>query len=263
VDLAFLERIRRYELDVALRELRSLDVPSKGRILEVGAGSGWQSRQLAQAGYSVEAVDLGESNYSNVRVWPITNYDGEHIPFPDNEFDVVFSSNVLEHVHGLDRLQKEMWRVLKPDGVALHIVPSATWRLWTNVTYYPAKTRGLILKFAKRHAGAVGVKAPESAPPTLASILGALLPARHGEIGNALSEMFHFSRFTWAKRLVRAGWQEIRYVPNQLVYSGNDLFGGAIQIERRVWLSRYLGGSCHLFILKKTPYSAVRISPSP
>jgi SAM-dependent methyltransferase len=36
--------------------------------------------------------------------------------FPDSYFDVVFSQNVLEHVHGLEQAWAEMKRVLKPGG---------------------------------------------------------------------------------------------------------------------------------------------------
>lgn len=45
------------------------------------------------------------------------------IQFPDNTFDVVCCSHVLEHVPD-DRLaMQEFWRVLKPDGFAFLLVP--------------------------------------------------------------------------------------------------------------------------------------------
>lgn len=46
------------------------------------------------------------------------------VPFPDDSFDVVVSTSVLEHVMDLPPVMAEIARVLKPSGVALHLYPS-------------------------------------------------------------------------------------------------------------------------------------------
>lgn len=47
----------------------------------------------------------------------------ENIPFGDNEFDIIYSSHVLEHVPN-DRLaMSELYRVLKEDGICFIMVP--------------------------------------------------------------------------------------------------------------------------------------------
>lgn len=43
-------------------------------------------------------------------------YDGKHIPFQAEEFDSVFSSEVIEHVFNIDELFIEINRVLKKGG---------------------------------------------------------------------------------------------------------------------------------------------------
>ena len=50
-----------------------------------------------------------------------------HMPFPDNEFDVVYSGGVNEHFEGAWRRQSfaEMLRICKPEGVVLVHVPNA------------------------------------------------------------------------------------------------------------------------------------------
>lgn len=51
------------------------------------------------------------------------------IDFPDEQFDFIFSNQVLEHVIDIDMVLKEIHRVLKPGGKALHLFPSKdTWR---------------------------------------------------------------------------------------------------------------------------------------
>ncbi len=133
-----LESIRIYELKKVLSIISEEKKKIKDvKILEIGAGTGWQAKKLTENGYTVEAIDLNNSNYLKNRIWPITDYDGEHIPFPDNYFDILFSSSVLEHIPHLEKFQIEMQRVLKPDGIAVHIVPNGNWRFWTSIVHYP------------------------------------------------------------------------------------------------------------------------------
>lgn len=48
-------------------------------------------------------------------------YDGQHLPFADESFDVITSNAVLEHVHDLPFLSKEMYRVAKDHGICYHL----------------------------------------------------------------------------------------------------------------------------------------------
>ena len=116
--LEHLEAIRMQELSTALEH-----IPAGSSILEIGAGTGWQARELERHGHAVSAIDLASSNYRAHLVWPVTEYDGEHIPFPNNSFDIVFSSNVLEHIPHLPEFETEIIRVLKPTGQLLLNVP--------------------------------------------------------------------------------------------------------------------------------------------
>jgi SAM-dependent methyltransferase len=51
----------------------------------------------------------------------LVTYDGSHLPFADESFDVVCSNAVLEHVADLDALSKDMRRVTKGGGVGYHL----------------------------------------------------------------------------------------------------------------------------------------------
>lgn len=106
-----LETIRHYELHRVVKTF-----PRGGKILEIGAGAGWQAGELQKLGYEVSAIDIEESNLINERIYPVINYDGHIIPFEDNYFDIIFSSNVLEHVPHILQFQSEIHRVLKPGG---------------------------------------------------------------------------------------------------------------------------------------------------
>ena len=78
MDLKFLEAIRLCEFEAVLDELRKRQ-PHGARVLEIGAGSGWQARRLAELGYQVQAIDVPQSGYDPHRVWPIQDYDGRRI----------------------------------------------------------------------------------------------------------------------------------------------------------------------------------------
>jgi predicted SAM-dependent methyltransferase len=49
--------------------------------------------------------------------------DITQLSFPDNSFDIIFCSHVLEHIADDHKAMKEVYRVLKPNGFALLQVP--------------------------------------------------------------------------------------------------------------------------------------------
>jgi ubiquinone/menaquinone biosynthesis C-methylase UbiE len=110
-----LEQLRLAELESALAWIR----PSQS-ILEIGAGAGWQARELSQRNHHVEAVDLPASSYAQQRVWKIRDYDGVHLPFADGAFDVVYTSHVLAHVANLHDLLAHAVRVTRPGDTYMY-----------------------------------------------------------------------------------------------------------------------------------------------
>ena len=51
--------------------------------------------------WRLATIDLSSSQYADDQMFPVQAYDGRRIPFADSSFDVVFSSNVLEHIRDL------------------------------------------------------------------------------------------------------------------------------------------------------------------
>ena len=54
--------------------------------------------------------------------------DIQNIPFPENEFGVIFCNHVLEHVDDDIQAMREMYRVMKPGGWGIMLVPVNTHR---------------------------------------------------------------------------------------------------------------------------------------
>src|ERR1017187_5176957 len=128
-----LNRLRSAELESVLRLL-----PHRARILEIGAGTGRQTLDLRSRGYDVAPIEIASSRFSSDRLCEITNYDGRHIPFGDAVSNVVYSSIVLEHVRDVSLMHTEIRRVLRRGGIAIHVLPTHRWRLWTTATAFPA-----------------------------------------------------------------------------------------------------------------------------
>ena len=267
MSLKQLEKIRQFERTSIATPIKAV-APRGARLLDIGAGTGWQAQYFVDEGYDVTAIDMSTSTYAHDRVFPITDYDGRTIPAPDATFDAVYSSNVLEHVGHADAFQREIMRVLKPGGIAVHIVPSGSWRTYSNVAHYP-----YILKRALVHARS-GPEASHLSPSDTARLgttkvetgvsragrlfRRALLPQRDGEVGNALTEIYHFSRWRWRRLFESNGWIIDSHTSNGLFYTGTYLLGTRLSIQARTKLSRLLGGSCHVFVLHPAPQSERR-----
>lgn len=93
----------------------------RGVLLDVGCGGKPYRRYFSVDSYF--GMDIEQSghdhSYSQVDVF----YDGQSIPFPDECFDHVFSSEVFEHVSNLDELIAEINRVTKRGGTLLVTLP--------------------------------------------------------------------------------------------------------------------------------------------
>ncbi|HWD64291.1 MAG TPA: class I SAM-dependent methyltransferase, partial [Solirubrobacteraceae bacterium] len=97
------------------------------RALEIGAGTGYFSLNLRQAGVlrDVTCTDISPGMVSrlaeNARHLGIPGVraaraDAESLPFPDASFDLVLGHAVLHHLPDLERAFAEFHRVLRPGG---------------------------------------------------------------------------------------------------------------------------------------------------
>jgi ubiquinone/menaquinone biosynthesis C-methylase UbiE len=94
------------------------------KVLDVGCGSGYWTRRLADEhectfvgiDASEEAVACARHHHGGARCSYLLS-PAEVLPFEDRSFDKVMSVCALEHFNSDSDALKEMWRVLKPEGV--------------------------------------------------------------------------------------------------------------------------------------------------
>lgn len=106
---------------------------SDARALDLGAGSGGNTRLLAEAGYRAVALEHHPlaADMTHSRGIDVVRGDGHHLPFSDATFDAVLACDVLEHLSRDDEAVAEVHRVLRPGGQFLLTVPADP-RLWSE-----------------------------------------------------------------------------------------------------------------------------------
>ncbi len=99
---------------------------SNGNLLGIGFGGGLELQAAARAGWNVEGIEVSESAVKHARSQGISAFHGElqEAKFPDEHFDVVMASEVLEHVHHPRPLLEEAARVLRPGGLLWATTPN-------------------------------------------------------------------------------------------------------------------------------------------
>jgi SAM-dependent methyltransferase len=90
----------------------------KGRTLDVGCG-----RKPYQKTFFSGASEYIGCDYLSDRSCPDVICSALELTFPDNSFDTVVSTEVLEHVPDPQRALREMFRVVKPGGFVIVSTP--------------------------------------------------------------------------------------------------------------------------------------------
>ena len=84
-------------------------------LLDIGTGSGHIAHFLSKKCRSVTSVNLADERVVK-EDYHFVKTEDEHLPFPDEKFDVVVSNHVVEHVNDQTLHIKEIHRVLKKGG---------------------------------------------------------------------------------------------------------------------------------------------------
>jgi len=95
------------------------------KLLEPGCGRGEHLRLFKDLGLDVFGLDLSPESSKFSPDLEINIFDAESgaIPFPENYFDVIYSKSFLEHIRNPEDFLKEAYRVLKPGGLIISMVP--------------------------------------------------------------------------------------------------------------------------------------------
>ena len=110
------------------------------QILEAGCGQKWML-DLADASYVLTGVDLDQAALETRRTVQRDLHqailgDLRTVQLPENTYDVVYNSFVLEHIRGAEQVLESLVRWLKPGGLLILRVPDpqAVYGAMTRIT---------------------------------------------------------------------------------------------------------------------------------
>jgi SAM-dependent methyltransferase len=97
------------------------------RFLDVGCGAGTILEEAAKQGWDAEGLEMSPPAVEALRKRGFEIFCGtlNEASYPDNHFDVITASEVIEHVENPGEVLREMARILRPNGLLWMTTPHA------------------------------------------------------------------------------------------------------------------------------------------
>lgn len=151
-----IEKYQKIIRDSEWKYLRQ-EITPESKFLDIGCGSGDNIyRAKTELNCQVKGIDpqpgahgVGRFADENEKLNLIDQGFSENLPYLAKEFDIVFSSHVLEHVNDQSQTLQEMKRVLKDDGTLIIGMPTAAMSWISFFSYFLFTTHANILAFVK------------------------------------------------------------------------------------------------------------------
>lgn len=123
------------------------------KVLEIGTGAGYIAHALSKYAKSVDSVDIVDDRRIRTGFKQKIVSD-ETLPYKDEQFDVVITNHVLEHVPDQEKHLAEMTRVLKKGGIIYLASPNKWWLTDPHyklpfISWLPRPVAGGYLRVAK------------------------------------------------------------------------------------------------------------------
>ena len=190
------ERIRQLEWN-AIKKY----IPVGSTFLDVGCGAGYSlMKAYSELECEVQGIDPEPGSHGVGRftadLWkerPIVQGSAEALPFENDTFDVVYSSHVLEHVDSESKALQEMYRVLKPHGVLIIGVPTASMSLIGFLSAFAFTTHISIYHFLR----SIGNK------EFFSRFIQIFIPRSHSypRANYIVYDLFHYKISNWRKKV--------------------------------------------------------------
>ena len=125
------ESMERGHGPVGRQAIELMRVPADARVLDIGCGSGWATRLLAEYAVNgrVTGIDISDEMVRLAResslLFPNVDYQlasAEQLPFADGEFTQAFSMESLYYYANIPAALKEIHRILQTGGIFVTVI---------------------------------------------------------------------------------------------------------------------------------------------
>ena len=100
-------------------------------VLDIGCGEGWQDLYLSSYAKHIHGIDIAKNiveennrKFANVKNMTFYHMSGEQLEFPDTFFDVIISSQSIEHLKDDRKFLEGVRRTLKIGGTFICTTPN-------------------------------------------------------------------------------------------------------------------------------------------
>lgn len=117
----------------AIREIGRINCPKNVKVLDLGCGSGKLVNSLVSLGYDAYGCDI-DPNSGSYSLYQVADrllsisLEPYRLPYEDGSFKIILSTSVLEHAQNKEEMFREIYRLLEPGGISMHLFP-AKWYL--------------------------------------------------------------------------------------------------------------------------------------
>ena len=256
-----LRRIRKREIDDVFSYLQNKPLRSHFHAgIEFGSGEGYQTTLLVDHCDELISTDLNFKRIKDELKLPSVKYvqcDADNLKgvFAQEQFDFVFSSNLIEHLRDPKGFLLNTRAFLTYDGYAAHVVPGRM----VKITYLLLHYLNLFVLACDRSIGLFqGKKIFRGSQIDLENNINLnrekklgrfkkfLTPPIHGNFSSHWEEFIKFGRRNWESLFKEGGFEVIRHI------KGPAFSGYGFGFNRLSRLLELFGWSSeHIFILKK------------
>src|SRR3989338_2270084 len=256
-----LRSIRKREIDSIFNYLQGKHLRTHFRSgIEFGSGEGYQTTLLVNHCDQLISTDLNFKRIKDELKLPNVKYvqcDADKLGgvFVPEQFDFIFSSNLIEHLGDSKDFLLNTKTFLTQDGYAAHVIPGRMVKITYILFYY----FNLFLLTLNRFAGLLqGKKFFRGDKISLENNINIieekkegrirrfLLPSIHGNFASHREEFIKFGRKSWQDLFQKCGFVVVKHI------KGPAFSGYGFGFTRLSYLLEFFGWSSeHIFILKK------------
>ncbi len=226
------------------------------KILEIGGWDGFMAKQVHDLGYEIKSTDL---NPKYPQYFPVTVGNASKLDFESDEFDVIFTSHLIVEVKEVASFFDECRRVLKNDGIMIHVLPTTTWSIVTNIWHYMLLPK-FFLNWIRPNTSSASTNSLDQnleaakKQSTKSKIIDILFLHPIGANPSFLHDILSFTKRRWKKVFKNEGFDILTVEDGPYFYSGFGIFRNKLLKSRKVLANNGFSGSV-CFVLKNNPMS--------